>query len=46
MNDVLVKEGESVSVEQPLIVLYAMKMEIVLKAPFNGTVSKIFCQKN
>jgi biotin carboxyl carrier protein len=38
---ILVKEGEEVSKDAPLLVLEAMKMENVLKAPAPGIVDKI-----
>lgn len=38
---VLVKEGESVEEGQPLVVLEAMKMENVIKAAANGTVTVV-----
>ena len=39
--DLRVKQGDSVKMGDPLLVLEAMKMENVLKAPGNGTVKSI-----
>jgi biotin carboxyl carrier protein len=39
--DVLVKEGDQVAKDTPLLILEAMKMENVLKAAADGTVSRI-----
>ena len=41
VSSVLVKEGESVSVGQPVITVSAMKMETTLSAPYSGIVKKI-----
>jgi biotin carboxyl carrier protein len=43
--DVLVKPGDSVKKDQPLLVLEAMKMENVLKAPGDGVVASIPAEK-
>ena len=39
--DILVKEGESVEKDSPLIILEAMKMENVIKSPAQGVVKKV-----
>ncbi len=44
MVSVLVKAGEQVSKEQPLVIMEAMKMEHTIKAPNDGTVNEIFFQ--
>lgn len=41
---VLVKAGEQVSKDQPLVIMEAMKMEHTIKAPNNGTVDEVFFQ--
>ena len=38
---VMVKEGEQVKTDQPLLILEAMKMENIIKANGNGTISEI-----
>ncbi len=43
--DVLVKEGEKVTMGTPLLVLEAMKMETEIKASITGTVSTVYIQK-
>lgn len=42
---VCVAEGESVTKDQPVIVLEAMKMEYTLKADINGTVTAVSCSE-
>lgn len=44
--DIRVKEGERVVKGQPLIVLSAMKMEMVVQSPLAGTVKKIYVTKD
>jgi pyruvate carboxylase len=39
--EILVKEGDAVSENQPLLVVEAMKMETQMVAPFDGVVSRI-----
>jgi len=43
--EVLVKEGEKVTMGAPLLVIEAMKMETEIKASISGTVSSIYIQK-
>ena len=40
---IMVKDGDVVTPGQPLIVLEAMKMEVRLNAPQQGTVRKLLC---
>lgn len=42
--DIMVKEGDEVKKDQPLVILEAMKMENELKAPISGTISSIFTE--
>ncbi len=44
MVSVLVKAGESVTKDQPLVIMEAMKMEHTIKAPIDGTVNEVFFQ--
>ena len=44
MVSVLVKPGETVSKDQPLVIMEAMKMEHTIKAPNDGKVNEIFFQ--
>ncbi len=39
--DILVTDGETVTKDQPLVILEAMKMENELKSPVDGTISSI-----
>ena len=41
----LVKEGEAVKKNDPVLILEAMKMENVIKSPGDGTVKKIHAQE-
>jgi pyruvate carboxylase subunit B len=43
--DVLVKEGDTVTAGQPVLVTEAMKMETEIQAPIGGTVTGIFVSK-
>ena len=42
--DVMVKAGDEVTFEQPLVVMEAMKMEYTLTAPKSGRVDEVFTQ--
>jgi 3-methylcrotonyl-CoA carboxylase alpha subunit len=42
MVSVLVKAGDKVSKDQPLMIMEAMKMEHTIKAPENGTIDTLF----
>jgi 3-methylcrotonyl-CoA carboxylase alpha subunit len=42
MVSVLVTSGESVTKDQPLVIMEAMKMEHTIKAPSNGIVNEVF----
>ena len=44
--EVKVKEGDKVEKGQPLIVLSAMKMEMIVQSPVAGTVKKILATKD
>jgi biotin carboxyl carrier protein len=39
--NVLVKEGQRVDSGDPLVILESMKMQMQLRSPFNGQVSKV-----
>lgn len=39
--DVLVKEGQRVDSGEPLVILESMKMQMQLRSPFNGQVSRV-----
>jgi len=43
--EIKVNEGDQVAKDQPIVVLEAMKMENVLKAPADATISKIHVEK-
>lgn len=42
IEKVLVQDGEQVQLGQPLMVMIAMKMEYIIRAPEAGTVEKVF----
>ena len=42
---ILVEPGQSVRQGEPLVVVEAMKMELMVSAPCDGTVSRISCQQ-
>ncbi|GAB9471504.1 Acetyl-coa carboxylase, biotin carboxylase subunit [Globisporangium polare] len=42
---VLVKSGESIKQEQPLLIMEAMKMEHVIRATKDGKVEDVFCEE-
>jgi 3-methylcrotonyl-CoA carboxylase alpha subunit len=42
MVAVLVKAGESVNKDQPLVIMEAMKMEHTIRAPSNGTINSLY----
>ena len=42
IEKILVQDGEQVEKGQPLLVMIAMKMEYVIRAPEAGTVKKVF----
>ncbi|MDO6508776.1 acetyl/propionyl/methylcrotonyl-CoA carboxylase subunit alpha [Colwellia sp. 4_MG-2023] len=44
MISVLVKAGDTVSKNQPLVIMEAMKMEHTIKAPSDGIINEIFFQ--
>ncbi len=39
--DVLVKEGQRVNSGEPLVILESMKMQMQLRSPFSGQVSRV-----
>lgn len=41
LRGVMVKEGDTVTEGQPLVVLEAMKMEVKVSAPYDGVVTKL-----
>ncbi|CAH0520662.1 unnamed protein product [Peronospora belbahrii] len=42
---VLVKNGEKITANQPLVIMEAMKMEHLIRAPNDGKVQELFCEK-
>lgn len=44
--DIMVSEGDSVEMDQPVVILEAMKMENELKSPSDGVVTAIHANKN
>jgi 3-methylcrotonyl-CoA carboxylase alpha subunit len=44
MISILVKSGDTVSKNQPLVIMEAMKMEHTIKAPSDGIINEIFFQ--
>ena len=43
--DILVKEGDTIEKDTPLLILEAMKMENVIKSPTSGSIKKIVAVK-
>jgi len=41
VTKVMVKPGQKVVKDQPLVALEAMKMEHIIKAPFDGVIEKV-----
>jgi biotin carboxyl carrier protein len=44
IREIYVKQGQQVSKTQDLLVLEAMKMRNTIKAPFSGTIKKIYAK--
>ena len=44
-RDILVKEGDAVTVSMPLMTVEAMKMETTVVSKITGTVDKIYVQQ-
>jgi biotin carboxyl carrier protein len=44
--DILVSKGDHIKTGQPLVILKAMKMENIIKAPHDGEITEIFIIKN
>ncbi|GMF32004.1 unnamed protein product [Phytophthora lilii] len=43
---VLVKNGDAITADQPLLIMEAMKMEHVIRAPKDGKVQELFCEQD
>ncbi|DAZ92664.1 TPA: hypothetical protein N0F65_002169 [Lagenidium giganteum] len=43
---VLVKSGDAIKEDQPLLIMEAMKMEHVIRATKDGKVEEVFCEEN
>ncbi|GMF49170.1 unnamed protein product [Phytophthora fragariaefolia] len=43
---VMVKIGDTITADQPLLIMEAMKMEHMIRAPKDGKVQELFCEKD
>ena len=41
ISQVLVKPGDKVEKDAPLVILEAMKMEHIIRSPFSGTIDQV-----